>query len=406
MPPSPAGTHVEADPRTGRAATPPASPTYARMPVRDPANRICDPADRRYAAPGRSGRPSSSSAPRSAPASDTVQVSTARSCVPPRVTSTAIASERASASRFATASPHGSQAPDGGTPRWASPGRPRSWRVSSGPGATTSSTAQRGTNRTRSPGASSAGCSSVDVPERRVGPSDQVPPARGLEGVDARLAAGDRDAAGRNPDARRRATGEVERRRDDAEVREAGHEPQDQDAVLDAGVQLHHLVLRQAGPRGHLRQIGSVGAAVPHGDLVEDAVGGRLRSAGLVQDVREEGSGAPPRRSDRGRTGPARSPCPGTAVSRPGTDGAPDREFGGRATRPRVGPQVELVGEGDDQGGVAHAVDARRAPSGGGVIHRRLGPRCRPRRGLAGPRRRWQVPRACRRGCRWCPPGP
>jgi hypothetical protein len=175
--PRPPRRYDERDPSVCSPAMPPASARYARAPrimgapgaagrpsppgvaagPRPPPNRIRDPAGTRWTTSGRSGRPSSSSAPRSAPARATAHDSNACSTVPPMVTSRAAPPGGASASRHAVARPHGSQAPDGGTPRWPSPGRPASWIVSRTPGSTTSSIGQAGTKRTRQPGPRRAG---------------------------------------------------------------------------------------------------------------------------------------------------------------------------------------------------------------------------------------------------------
>ena len=154
------GAHVEDEPRIRSAARPPANPTYARRPVGPPPKRTPAPAGIACTTPGASHRPSSPCAPRSAPVIAIAHASTARSSVPPSVTSSAAAATGAPARRFATASDHPSAAPERGTPRCARPGRPPSWTRSRAPGSTTSSTldaAQAGTRRTRSPAASRAG---------------------------------------------------------------------------------------------------------------------------------------------------------------------------------------------------------------------------------------------------------
>ena len=94
----------------------------------------------------------------------------------------------------------------------------------------------RGTNTTRVPGGSSAGCVARLVPQRRVGAPEQPPPARRRGRVDPAPAAGQPDRAGRHPRTRRLQPGYGELRRQPGQVGEAGGEAAEGRDVLDLAV--------------------------------------------------------------------------------------------------------------------------------------------------------------------------
>ena len=106
-------------------------------------------------------------------------------------------------------------------------------------------------NRTRVPGASSAGGLASGVPEGRVGPADQEPAAGRRGRVDAAPAVGERDGPGLDPRPRagqprdRQLVGQA------AEVGEAGREPAEEGGEARGRVAGHDLVGRAAPVVGH-----------------------------------------------------------------------------------------------------------------------------------------------------------
>ena len=288
-------------------------------------------------------------------------------------------------------------------PRCAQPGRPRSWSVSSNPGSTTSSTVQAGTNRTRSPGARSAGgsrrASQIGASVRPM----RCQPARRGEWIDAGLATRDGDAPGRDPDARGRAPGKGELLREDPEVGEPGHEPDEEDPVLGPGVEGDDVGLGASRPFRDLGEVGSVETPVAHRDLDQPARR-RWRAAESAAE------GGPDRRAGRRlrhHVGVERQ-----EDARVGGHGGPEAPDGGAwrgelrddTVHEVVDVRRDLVAEGQQEGGVAHPVDARARGQLRSIRHRARGRRSRRPGGRHGPRGRPPVRPGCRRGCRACRP--
>ena len=122
-----------------------------------------------------------------APVTATSTVRSARTRSPPAVTSTTAAAASLPTSRLARSAAARSAAPDRVTPMAAQPGRPRSWTVASGPGASTVSTsAPRPGSAPGVPGRSRAGGSrSTSKRTASVRPTSCQPPGRRAR-VDAR----------------------------------------------------------------------------------------------------------------------------------------------------------------------------------------------------------------------------
>ena len=105
-------------------------------------------------------------------------------------------------SRLARAAEARSAAPERVTPMAAHPGRPRSWTVASGPGASTVSTAPPPPEAHPGPRPQQGRRIALDVEEDGVGAADQLPAAGRGARVDPGVGAGEAERPGRHPRAR------------------------------------------------------------------------------------------------------------------------------------------------------------------------------------------------------------
>src|SRR6266702_208097 len=189
------------------------------------------------------GSPNPASAPSTrtgacAPVTATVAARRSRNRQPVRVISSPAAPGSLPTSRLAARSAGSSSAPDRGTPRWAYPGRPRSWMVVNGPAASTSSMAEPHSRARRQDGWRIR----VDVEQRDRRAPDQQPAARGRGRVDPAVPAGQRDASRRYPRAWRVQPRYGKLRRQPGQVPEPRREPAERDPELGTGVPPDHLV--------------------------------------------------------------------------------------------------------------------------------------------------------------------
>ena len=275
------GAHVDAEPedplsRRGRRRTPDTRGGHARPPAnrnRGAGRESRGPhpvgADRRRARrPGRRPRWRPAHARRRAARAAERDLEAASSGgAPARTFATA---ERPAVGRRPRAARRVREAGPAARPRRRAAGRdrrPRAWRP-----------VRPGTNRTRSPGASRDGRIARGVPQPRLGAADQVPAAWRLERVEAGLAAGDRDAAGRDALPRRRRRGSSSSGGSIAEVREPGHEA-DRRAPVCSTATWRRIDLGLGSPvrAATSARSGPVGAAVRDPDLVDGRLAGRLR---------------------------------------------------------------------------------------------------------------------------------
>jgi hypothetical protein len=101
--------------------------------------------------------------------------------------------------------------------------------------------------------------------ERRA--ADQLPAAWGVARIDTGLTARNANRSRWNPDPRRGAPRRCDRFVDDAQVRKPGQEPEHVDAVRGGGVAFDDVLHRDASPRGHVLEVGTMFPAVHHRHL-------------------------------------------------------------------------------------------------------------------------------------------
>ena len=221
---------------TGATSIPPRTARYVRRPGVGGPELGPRPAATANGAPCPTGRPSTSVG-HGAPVSATDRSLRARTTAHPRSPRGPQRRTPGPSSRARQAErPRGRPRPDGRPPRWAEPGRPRSWTGSADP-------------RTPSPGAPRSpgvpvGADEPDGarPERarrggsrsashtgEVGPTDQLPPARRRPGVDRAVLVGEPHRSGAGPSAGLGTTRAPGAARPPVEVHEAGREAAERD---------------------------------------------------------------------------------------------------------------------------------------------------------------------------------
>src|ERR1700758_4122584 len=201
---------------------------------------------------------------------------------PPNVTSTVARSSGFATSRLASLCAWRSAAPDRLTPRWESPGRPRSWRTANGPvrrisrlisGCATATSLSPGPEL--NPHAPRQQCRTgpLEIPQDRVGVSDELPAPGRLTWVYRAEFAGKRDGAGRHRGPWLRPARHPQSCVAVDQIGEPGREPAEPDPPHGGGVGVDHLGGRQPGVGGDL---GEVRAVV---DDVDDHIGAAFGGA-------------------------------------------------------------------------------------------------------------------------------
>src|ERR1700758_2979059 len=234
---------------------------------------------------------------------------------PPNVTSTVARSSGLATSRLASLCAWRSAAPDRLTPRWESPGRPRSWRTANGPvrrisrlisGCATATSLSPGPELTPHALRQQRRTGLLDIPQDRVGVSDELPAPGRLTWVYRAEFAGKRDGTGRHRGPWLRPARHPQSRVAVDQIGETGREPAAPAPPHGGGVGVDHLGGRQPGVGGDLGEVRAVvddvdhhvGAAIRGGlgsggdpQLVQPAAGDSLESGIVELDQHRAGGG-------------------------------------------------------------------------------------------------------------------
>ena len=194
-------------------------------------------------------------------------------------------------SRFPMRSETGSAAPEAEIPRWEYPNRPRSWTVVRNPGFRTringmgysallkasNSFILIGTKRTRSPICRRVGGVLFRREQRKRGPADEAPSARGIHGIDAGLAPSDGDASRGNLQARGLQPRRGELLGQVAQVREPRGKAEEIDEVFRAGMETDDLFDGPSAMSGDVPEIGGHFPFIADGDFDRSRFGKEQR---------------------------------------------------------------------------------------------------------------------------------
>src|SRR5689334_10398150 len=199
---------------------------------------------------------------------------------PPKVTSTVARSSGLTTSRLASLCARRSAAPDRLTPRWASPGRPRSWTTANGPvrrisriGTAISSTRHWSDGPELNPHAlrQQRRVRPLQIPQHGIGATDELPTAGGLTRIDRAELTGETDGAGGHRGPRLCAARHPQAGVAIDQIRETWCESTESDPPQRGGVGVDHGRDRQPGVIGHLGQVRTVV------DDIDDHVGAAFR---------------------------------------------------------------------------------------------------------------------------------